>query len=173
MALKTPESVAVPSAAEALPKTTPDEITLRIKVTFAFSCDPRKKHMWHFREVQIKSDGSDTVAAVKQKFADIEGIGAEHVQFLWFDKTIGREYENDPYPNEEEMNQTMLDTGVMPWVKKFPHWSSFMATVLAPTPLSALDAIHRAVATSRGDEDPDKTLRKLKKNEKEYNTLIK
>ena len=44
----------------------------------------------HYVTIDAWSDGSDTLAGVKQKFADKEGVPVEHIKFMWMDEPIGR-----------------------------------------------------------------------------------
>ena len=77
-----------PAAADETPP--PARMTLHVKVTFAWSNHSSTDHLTHHRDVEILDDGSETLAEVKARFAEAEGIPVEMVQFLWFDETIGR-----------------------------------------------------------------------------------
>ena len=65
-------------------------IPLEIKVTFAFTNAPQAQYLMHYVTIDAWSDGSDTLAGVKQKFADKEGVPVEHIKFMWMDEPIGR-----------------------------------------------------------------------------------
>ena len=77
-----------PAAADETPA--PARMTLHVKVTFAWSNHSSTDHLTHNRDVEILDDGSETLAEVKARFAEAEGIPVEMVRFLWFDETIGR-----------------------------------------------------------------------------------
>lgn len=77
-----------PAAAEETPA--PSFMKVAVKVTFAWSNHPSMQHLTHFREMEILDDGSETLATVKDRFAEAEGIVVDMVQFMWFDQTIGR-----------------------------------------------------------------------------------
>lgn len=77
-----------PAAADETPA--PAFMKVSVKVTFAWSNHASMQHLTHYRDLQILDDGSETLAQVKQRFADAEGVPVEMVQFMWFDMTIGR-----------------------------------------------------------------------------------
>ena len=77
-----------PAAADETPAPKPMKIT--VKVSFAWSAHASMDHLVHHRELETPDDGSETLASFKQRFADAEGVPVEYVQFLWFDRPIGR-----------------------------------------------------------------------------------
>lgn len=77
-----------PAAADETPA--PAFMKVSVKVTFAWSNHSSMQHLTHYRDLQVLDDGSETLAQVKERFAEAEGVPVEMVQFMWFDKTIGR-----------------------------------------------------------------------------------
>jgi len=79
-----PESsgAGAPAAAKRVP--------LTIKVCHAWSNHWSVEHLVHRRVVEIAEDGSDTLASVKDAFAEIEGVPVDMVMFMWMDRPIGR-----------------------------------------------------------------------------------
>ena len=79
-----PESsgAGAPAAAKRVP--------LTIKVCHAWSNHWSVEHLVHRRVVEVAEDGSDTLASVKDAFAEIEGVPVDMVMFMWMDRPIGR-----------------------------------------------------------------------------------
>lgn len=65
-------------------------VPLEIKVTFAFTNAPQAQYLMHYTTIDAWSDGSDTLAGIKQKFSDKEGVPVEFIKFMWLDEPIGR-----------------------------------------------------------------------------------
>ena len=77
-----------PAAADETPA--PALMKVSVKVTFAWSNHPSMQHLTHHRDLMVLDDGSESLAQVKERFAEAEGVPVEMVQFMWFDQTIGR-----------------------------------------------------------------------------------
>jgi len=161
-------------------KSLPDEDTMpiRVKISTAWNNLPsREKLQSKGHVVHVPKNGKTTIRKFKEQLAELEGFpDATRMQLLWFAKVLGRKYDYDDLPrgtptdhlNEyipDERTLTLNDYNVIPWLLKFPHWE-IVATVLDRAPPDRYEAIHRAVATSKGIKDVDKYIRKLKKTDK-------
>ena len=147
-----------------------DEETIVINVKISQACVnlPSRQHMQSLHRTKIPKNGKMTIEEFKNQLSEIKGFPkAKDIQLLWFAKVIGRKYDDDvsvTVDGIDEKKLTLNDYNVMPWLIKFPEWQ-IVATVLDQPQLDRYEAIHRAVAISKG-LDPDKYCKKLRKTDK-------
>lgn len=126
-------------------------MTLRVRITHAWSNVPSMEHLMETHEIPVRADGADTVADVKRALARRAKVPAHLLCLKWLDTPIGRMHLGQNISVDEK--ETLAGHKITDWLRKFPHWCVTMC-LLRDAPVDDYEAIHYAAAIHRGIKDP-------------------
>lgn len=126
-------------------------MTLRVRITHAWSNVPSMEHLMETHEIPVRADGADTVADVKRVLSLRAKVPAHLLCLKWLDTPIGRVHLGQNVSVDEK--ETLARHKITDWLRKFPHWCVTMC-LLRDVPVDDYEAIHYAAAIHRGIKDP-------------------
>lgn len=126
-------------------------MTLRVRITHAWSNVPSMEHLMETHEIPVRADGADTVADVKRALSLRAKVPAHLLCLKWLDTPIGRVHLGQNVSVDEK--ETLARHKITDWLRKFPHWCVTMC-LLRDVPVDDYEAIHYAAAIHRGIKDP-------------------
>lgn len=126
-------------------------MTLRVRITHAWSNVPSMEHLMETHEIPVRADGADTVADIKRALARRAKVPAHLLCLKWLDTPIGRVHLGQNVSVDEK--ETLAGNKITDWLRKFPHWCVTMC-LLRDVPVDDYEAIHYAAAIHRGVKDP-------------------
>jgi len=129
----------------------PEMMTLRVRITHAWSNVPSMEHLMETHEICVRADGADTVADVKRALSQRAKVPAHLLCLKWLDNPVGRVHLGQNVSVDEK--ETLAGHKITDWLRKFPHWCVTMC-LLQDVPVDDYEAIHYAAAIHRGVKDP-------------------
>lgn len=126
-------------------------MTLRVRITHAWSNVTSMEHLMETHEIPVRADGADTVADVKRALSLRAKVPAHLLCLKWLDTPIGRVHLGQNVSVDEK--ETLAGHKITDWLRKFPNWCVTMC-LLRDVPVDDYEAIHYAAAIHRGIKDP-------------------